>query len=64
MVNLYKLVLVNAGFMTEPDERRYLMTWSFLKHLSQGDISTALHAVFSANGRPGSVLLHSIPAGL
>ncbi len=64
MVNLYKLVLINAGFMTEPDERRYLMTWSFLKHLSQGDISTALHAVFSANGRPGSVLLHSIPASL
>jgi len=64
LVNLYKLVLINAGFMTEPDERRYIMTWSFLKHLSQGELATALHAVFSANGRPAAIIVHSIPASL
>ena len=63
-VNLYKFVLIRQGFLTEPDERRYLMTWIFLKHLLQGDWQGTVHAVFSAQGRPASILLHSIPAGL
>ncbi len=63
-VNLYKFVLIRQGFLTEPDERRYLMTWIFLKHLLQGDLQGAVHAVFSAQGRPASILLHTIPAGL
>ena len=63
-VNLYKFVLIRQGFLTEPDERRYLMTWSFLKHLLQGDLQGAFHAVFSAQGRPASIILHSIPASL
>jgi len=64
VINLYKFVLINAGFMTEPDERRYLMSFSFLKHLSQADLPGAFTALFSANGRPAGVLWHSIPAGL
>ena len=63
-VNLYKFVLIRQGFLTEPDERRYLMSWSFLKHLLQGDWQGAIHAVFSAQGRPASILLHTIPASL
>jgi len=63
-VNLYKFVLIHQGFLTEPDERRYLNTWYFLKHLSQADWSGAIQPIFSAQGRPASVLLHTIPAGL
>ena len=63
-VNLYKFVLIRQGFLTEPDERRYLMTWIFLKHLLQGDWQGAIHAIFSAQGRPASILLHTIPASL
>lgn len=63
-VNLYKLTLMHQGFFTEPDERRYLNTWYFLKHLLQGDWPGAIHPIFSAQGRPASILLHTIPAGL
>jgi len=48
--------------MTEPDERRYLMAWSALKHLMQGDLPGFSLAVFSAQGRPGEILLKIIPA--
>ncbi len=64
LVNAYKFVLINTGFLTEPDERRYLMSWRLLKKLTQGDFNTALTSVFSADGRPGSVMLHTIPATL
>ena len=62
--NLYKFVLIRQGFLTEPDERRYFQTWIFLKHLLSGDWQVAVRAVFSAQARPGSVLLHVIPASL
>jgi len=62
--NLYKFLLINAGFLTEPDERRYLMSFSFLKNLSKGHFSEALRAIYNADGRPGSIILHSIPASL
>ena len=48
--------------MTFPDERRYIMSWSFLKHLSQGDLQGSIIALFSADGRPGNVLVQTIPA--
>ncbi len=63
LVNTYKIILINSGFLTEPDERRYLMSWRLLNKLLHGDFTTAIQAVFSANGRPGSIILHTIPAG-
>jgi hypothetical protein len=64
ITNLYKFRLINAGYMTEPDERRYMMAWSALKHLMQGDIEGFSLAVFSAQARPGEILVKTIPATL
>ncbi len=64
LTNLYKFRLINAGYMTEPDERRYLMAWSALKHLMHGDFYGFSSAVFSAQGRPGEILLKMIPASM
>ncbi len=62
--NLYKFRLITGGYMTEPDEKRYLMAWSALKHLMQGDIEGFSLAVFSAQGRPAEILVKMIPATL
>jgi len=64
LVNLYKFVLIRQGLLTEPDEHRYMQTWIFLKHLSNGDWQGAVNAIFSAQGRPASILLHVFPASL
>jgi len=62
--NLYKLILINAGFLTEPDEYRYMWSWQLLKKLHDGEFLPALQSVFSADARPGAVLIHTIPAVL
>ena len=59
-----KLLLVRGGFLTEPDERLYFWSFSFIKRLSLGHIGSALESLFSARGRPVEVLLKSIPATL
>ena len=64
LINLYKFILINSGFLTEPDERRYLMSFSLLKNLSEGHFLKAIRAIYNADGRPGSIILHSIPATL
>ena len=63
--HLSKFVLSGKGLLTEPDEKRYYMTWSFLKHLSQGDLQGSIQAIFYLkSGRPIGFVLHSIPASL
>jgi len=64
VTNLYKFRLITGGYMTEPDEKRYLMAWRALKHLMQGDIEGFSLAVFSAQGRPAEILVKMIPATL
>jgi hypothetical protein len=63
LTNISKLSLSGKGLLTEPDEKRYYMTWSFLKHLLQGDINGSITAIFYLkSGRPLGFVIHGIPA--
>ncbi len=61
LISIYKLTLINKGFKTFPDEERYNQTGSFLKNLSENEPFLAVQSLFSTQGRPGEVLVKSIP---
>lgn len=60
-VTIYKITLIGDGFLAFPDEFRYAQSGSMLKNLSEKDIKSSIINIFSAQGRPGDVLIKTIP---
>ena len=59
-----KLFLIGEGFMTFPDENRYIPAGWVLERLATADLKGAANALNCAQGRPGDVLIKTIPAAV
>jgi hypothetical protein len=64
LVTLAKLSLAGKGFLTFPDESRYLKSGEILVSLAHGDAREAAANIFRTDGRPGEAIIKIIPAGL
>ncbi len=64
LVSLLKFGLLGKGFLTFPDEARYLQSGLILENIADGDISEAVRNVFATQGRPGDAIVKIIPTSL
>ncbi|NDI99868.1 hypothetical protein GWA97_12330 [Flavobacterium sp. LaA7.5] len=64
LVTLAKLSLIGEGFMTFPDEARYMPSGKVLENLAHFDIKEAAANLNKTQGRPGETLIKTIPSAL
>ncbi len=64
IVTLAKLSLVGEGFMTFPDESRYIPAGRVLESLAHLDIKEAAANLNQTKGRPGETLIKTIPSAV
>lgn len=57
-----KILLAGQGFLSFPDEYRFLNSYKVLTAIINGEFKTATTFLFSSQGRPGFLLLSLIPA--
>ena len=59
-----KMYLLGKGYLSFPDEFRYISAQDFIEFLKKGDFKIALTQLFEVQGRPGLVIAAIIPAGI
>ncbi len=64
LITIVKLNLAGTGFLCFPDEQRYFHTVKMLNALSNFNFREAVDNIFSAQGRPGDVIVKIIPTTL
>ena len=64
LVTLAKLSLMGEGFMTFPDEVRYIPSGKVLESLAHFDIKEAAANLNETQGRPGETLVKMIPSAI
>jgi hypothetical protein len=55
---------MGVGFLAFLDEFRYEQSWLLLQNILDLEFKAAVKSVFSAHGRPGDVVIKTIPAAL
>lgn len=63
LVSVLKFGLIGKGFLTFPDEMRYLQSGLVLENIADGNFDEALRNVFATQGRPGDAIVKIIPTG-
>jgi hypothetical protein len=61
---LLKCFILGSGLYTFPDEFRYIASQDAFEALMHGDWHKAVKMMYTVDGRPGTVVLGLIPAGL
>lgn len=56
-----KLSLIETGFLSFPDEFRFMAAGKVIEHVSNGEFSEACYDIFSTKSKPGDVILSTIP---
>lgn len=59
-----KTVLLGKGYLSTPDEFRYIAAQDFIEFFKKGDYNKAFSQLFEVQGRPGLVIAAILPAGL
>jgi hypothetical protein len=59
-----KVFLLGKGYLSLPDEFRYIAAQDFIEFFKKGEFKTALSQLFLVQGRPGLVIAAIIPAGI
>lgn len=62
LISIYKLNLIGSGFLAFPDEFRYILSRDALKNLSELELKSSIINIFSAHGRPGDIIIKTIPS--
>jgi hypothetical protein len=57
-----KIFLLGKGYLSFPDEFRYIVAQDFIEFFKKGEYTTALSQLFEVQGRPGLVIAAIIPA--
>ncbi len=63
-VTLIKLNLIGNGFLSFPDENRYIKSGIALKKISESNFKSGITAIFQTKGRPGDAIIKLIPNSL
>jgi len=61
-ITIIKLKLIGVGFFSFHDEHRYYSSVSVLVNISTGEYQQAIKNIFATSGRPGEVIVRTIPA--
>lgn len=61
LITASKLSLIKTGFMTFPDEFRFMAAGKVLDELSKFDFESACNTIYSTKSKPGDVILSTIP---
>lgn len=61
IITATKFSLIKTGFMTFPDEFRFMAAGKVLDDIAKLDFSSACNAIFSTKSKPGDVILSTIP---
>ncbi len=64
LVTLAKLSLIGEGFLTFPDELRYIPSGKVLENVAHLDIKEATANLNKTQGRPGDTLIKTIPSAV
>jgi len=64
LITLAKLSLIGEGFMTFPDEVRYIPSGKVLENIAHLDIKEAAKSLNETQARPGETLIKTIPSAL
>jgi hypothetical protein len=64
LMTLSKLTLMGSGFFAFHDEFRYLEAGKALQNLTDFEFQSSAKSLFSATGRPGEVLVKTLPTAL
>lgn len=59
-----KTVLLGKGYLSLPDEFRYIAAQDFIELFKKGELNAALSQLFEVQGRPGLVIAAILPAGI
>jgi hypothetical protein len=59
-----KIFLLGKGYLSLPDEFRYIAAQDFIEFFKKGEFKTALSQLFEVQGRPGLVIAAILPAGM
>ena len=59
-----KTTLLGKGYLSLPDEFRYIAAQDFIEFFKKGEFNAALAQLFEVQGRPGLVIAAILPAGV
>ncbi len=59
-----KISLLGKGYLSLPDEFRYIAAQDFIEFFKKGEVKTAIAQLFEVQGRPGLVIAAILPAGV
>ncbi|MBM3920159.1 MAG: hypothetical protein FJ347_02935 [Sphingomonadales bacterium] len=59
-----KIFLLGKGYLSFPDEVRYVAAQNFIEELKQGNLNSGIGQIFEVQGRPGLVIASILPAGV
>lgn len=64
VLSLYRITLTTKGAFYWWDENRHRFALGFIRDLAHGHIGSAVNQLFGALGRPGWILVQSLPASV